>query len=85
MLECEGARGVWTLMIDSDTDSVVVISREGGVYTHQERWELPLLVDQILRDRDLALRWSGYIFGSCSAEAREAWKCRKMRTSLKPV
>ncbi len=50
MLECEGARGVWTLMIDSDTDSVVVISREGGVYTHQERWELPLLVDQMLYD-----------------------------------
>ena len=30
---------------------------------------VPLLVDRILHDRDMALRWSGYIFGSCSAVA----------------
>ncbi len=30
---------------------------------------VPLLVDEIVRDHTLALRWSGYVFGCCSAVA----------------
>lgn len=30
---------------------------------------IPIVVDRIMQDHDLALRWSGYIFGCCSAVA----------------
>ena len=30
---------------------------------------IPIVVDEIMQDHDLALRWSGYIFGCCSAAA----------------
>ena len=30
---------------------------------------VPIMVDRIMQDHDLALRWSGYIFGCCSAVA----------------